>query len=467
MRAHARPHPPSFTSAAPRVRRRRGSAALALGLGALLLMASAAPVSAETVTTPVLTASTDEVELTLDRQIGPVSYGFGPSEWRSYLVRIVNLGDADVRVGLSVDVRQQGVLEPLWESDFLVAAGLDPADPDQAQQLADIFSPVIGPGGTFEFPVPEWPGFTYSFQQLEPVPQEIARTTSDGYYVPFYDFALDGGGMPVATVSGAEIFPGLTATVTASGLPPGAELSVWMAPGIDLFSFLLAGAQLPADAIEAGRGVVDTGGGYTATLTLPPGLPLGSYQLVIGDEASRTWPAGTSSSISVIAPPASVTATTPIGSPVVTVLESSAGTMTLTFPRVDAAGSTTVAVSSTGPTLDGFQFAGTPAVYYHLDTEASVSGQVEVCLDYDPATTSSAPRLYHYESDAWVDITTSATAGRVCGSTTSFSPFVLGVPTGVELANKEQCKDGGWRTSTIPVFGNQGSCVQWFQARGR
>ncbi|MBM7805125.1 hypothetical protein JOD57_000962 [Geodermatophilus bullaregiensis] len=32
----------------------------------------------------------------------------------------------------------------------------------------------------------------------------------------------------------------------------------------------------------------------------------------------------------------------------------------------------------------------------------------------------------------------------------------------VELANKQQCKNGGWATSTKPVFRNQGECVSSF-----
>ena len=30
------------------------------------------------------------------------------------------------------------------------------------------------------------------------------------------------------------------------------------------------------------------------------------------------------------------------------------------------------------------------------------------------------------------------------------------------LTNKDQCKKGGWATSTMPVFKNQGDCVSYF-----
>jgi len=36
------------------------------------------------------------------------------------------------------------------------------------------------------------------------------------------------------------------------------------------------------------------------------------------------------------------------------------------------------------------------------------------------------------------------------------------VPT-VGPAGKDQCKHGGWRNFTSPVFKNQGSCVSWFE----
>jgi hypothetical protein len=35
----------------------------------------------------------------------------------------------------------------------------------------------------------------------------------------------------------------------------------------------------------------------------------------------------------------------------------------------------------------------------------------------------------------------------------------------VVLSSKEDCKAGGWATSTSPVFRNQGECVSWFASR--
>jgi hypothetical protein len=36
----------------------------------------------------------------------------------------------------------------------------------------------------------------------------------------------------------------------------------------------------------------------------------------------------------------------------------------------------------------------------------------------------------------------------------------------VVLSSKDGCKGGGWATSTLPVFGNQGECVSHFEGGG-
>lgn len=220
-------------------------------------------------------------------------------------------------------------------------------------------------------------------ETLDPI-GEVLRVTNEGLHVPFLDYSRPGYGINLASLSGPDLFPGMT-----------------------------------------------------ATFTLPPSTPTGHYQLVVGDPATRAWPAGTEQAFLV----------------------------SVTYDTVSMAGDTTAIVSSTGPLLSGFQFALTPPEYVHLSTTATTSGPREVCLTYDPARAATPPRLYHFDVDRWVDVTTVREVGRVCGVTTSFSPFVLGYSTGVELANKQQCKNDGWRTSTLPRFVNQGDCVSWFEAR--
>lgn len=104
--------------------------------------------------------------------------------------------------------------------------------------------------------------------------------------------------------------------------------------------------------------------------------------------------------------------------------------VTLTFATVTASGTTTVTSSGAGaPPPLGFKL-GNPPVYYDLQTTATFVGSVTVCFGYTPAAFQNASnlRLFHGGTDgAWTDVTTSndPAAGRICGSVTSFSPFVF------------------------------------------
>jgi Tol biopolymer transport system component len=144
---------------------------------------------------------------------------------------------------------------------------------------------------------------------------------------------------------------------------------------------------------------------------------------------------------------------TPFGTGVVvTPVDGGGGTpATLTFDDVTSAGSTTLTSSSTGPTApSGFQ-TGSPATYYDISTTAGFTGNVSVCVSYDPAAYAdpNAVSLWHYDTgaSAWTDITSSVDTANdvVCGTTASFSPFTVlepappaddgdGVPAAVEDA---------------------------------
>jgi len=99
------------------------------------------------------------------------------------------------------------------------------------------------------------------------------------------------------------------------------------------------------------------------------------------------------------------------------------------FDEVLSAGRTSVATSNQGPTPPaGFQL-GKPPVYYDVATTATFSGNVEVCFTWMDGQFHNEKmiRLQHYETNAWVDVTTSVdTAENVaCGRVTSFSQFAL------------------------------------------
>jgi hypothetical protein len=105
---------------------------------------------------------------------------------------------------------------------------------------------------------------------------------------------------------------------------------------------------------------------------------------------------------------------------------------TITFGEVTAPGETTVTISTSGPGSSGFSF-GSPAQYVDISTTATFTGSVTVCLSYAGVTFggSGTPALYHYSGGAWHDITTSVDTLNqiICGTTSSLSPFVVGLPT--------------------------------------
>jgi hypothetical protein len=68
-------------------------------------------------------------------------------------------------------------------------------------------------------------------------------------------------------------------------------------------------------------------------------------------------------------------------------------------------------------------------LYYDFNVQAGFSGNVQVCLPYDPDLVGGAAlALYHNVGGSWIDITTSVDSVNhvVCGQTQSFSLYVLG-----------------------------------------
>ena len=234
--------------------------------------------------------------------------------------------------------------------------------------------------------------------------------------------SVDGGG------GSPDLFPGLTGTVTASGLTPGEELEVWVAPDLDYFFLYLLGGGLPVSAVQVGSDTVAADGTFAATIDLLPDLAFGRYQLVVGDSAERYWPAGSYGDFTVTAPPGELTDTTVAGEPAE--LTIGLTTVTAAYPA-SWSGETKAVVTSTGPRVDGFSLTTDPPLYYHLSTSEPFSGLATVCFEYNPLNLpGQTPRLYHFDTTqaAWIDITTTRSAGRVCGETSSFSPFALGYP---------------------------------------
>jgi hypothetical protein len=105
--------------------------------------------------------------------------------------------------------------------------------------------------------------------------------------------------------------------------------------------------------------------------------------------------------------------------------------VTITFATVEESGFTSLDAPAT-PSHEApanFKF-GTPPTYYDISTTATYTGQITICVSYDPSTFSGSPkrlRLFHYEDDQWVDCTTSVDTINhvICGTVSSLSPFAV------------------------------------------
>jgi len=107
----------------------------------------------------------------------------------------------------------------------------------------------------------------------------------------------------------------------------------------------------------------------------------------------------------------------------------------LTFSSVSSSGTATAVLilpGSVPPPPTNFAILG--GTSYDITTDATFSGNVEVCISYDP-TKITVPeqqlRLYHYSGGAWTDITllpVDTVDKKVCGLTSSFSIFAVAEP---------------------------------------
>ncbi|MCB9884434.1 MAG: right-handed parallel beta-helix repeat-containing protein [Planctomycetes bacterium] len=133
----------------------------------------------------------------------------------------------------------------------------------------------------------------------------------------------------------------------------------------------------------------------------------------------------------------------------------------LTFAGITAAGTTTAVVTDgepTPPLPSAFQLAGQNQ-WYEISTTADYVAPIEICIDYDEngIADESALRLMHYEGGTWVDVTTSldTDANRICGETSSLSPFaiVLRPPVSISATHPVISAFGGVTTLLIETEG--------------
>ena len=119
----------------------------------------------------------------------------------------------------------------------------------------------------------------------------------------------------------------------------------------------------------------------------------------------------------------------------------------MTFSAVTAPGATSLTTSGTGPEPPANFSLGNPPVFYDITTTAGYTPPVAVCVHWVQGTFGSdaaeaSLRFFHFEDEAWTDVTTPSTPGhpnpdtvanQICGSVTTlspFAPFAQSVPGG-------------------------------------
>jgi hypothetical protein len=341
-------------------------------------------------------------------------------------VDITNLGAAPVSFGLGGGLQDPQVIQQLWLDEEL--------EPDQPS----MFSETVLPGESYHDQIPFWPGMPFEFFEDLSAPVSIGSYTVPGdwfpaVFDPFGEDAVIEIGHPVvitpATARAGEsvaISTAVDAGLTSAEVRIGSGDTLGMNFGNEW--------DWSTDNTESLGTIAVAGGLASGSVVLPPTLVPGVYGIIVGDEATDRWVSGPRFGLGTVIANLELEAgaprgSTPAGDNVpVTPVDATTGTQPVefTFGSVTTPGTTTVTTSTTGPTPTGFELNG---VYYELATTAAFTGPVTVCISYQDDGSGDLLSLFHRNGATWVDITTSSEVGRVCGSTTSFSPFALGVPT--------------------------------------
>jgi hypothetical protein len=103
-----------------------------------------------------------------------------------------------------------------------------------------------------------------------------------------------------------------------------------------------------------------------------------------------------------------------------------APTVTVTYPSVSSRGSTQLTTSATGEAPPQGVELRPGALYYDLETTASFTGPVDVCIGYDAAANDGyALQLFRLGDGGWSDVTTTVDAATVCGSAAGLGTFAI------------------------------------------
>lgn len=253
-------------------------------------------------------------------------------------------------------------------------------------------------------------------------------TPDTGDAVAIFGTVVDSDGYPV---EGAEV------TFTIASSPGGATFSNSSTTIVATTNAAgIATVTLTTGNDEGATVVQVVSGGATAQVTVTTGAPQALPTVTVATP--------TGSDISV-----------PVGGGL-----SSPGGLELSFPSFSGSGTTTVTESTTGPpTPSGLQLIGT-GVFYNIETSATFSGLVTVCIAYDETQVSgpeSDLKLMHGDGNVFTDITSSRDPVNIiiCGETASLSPFAIMEPAASALppTGGEPLGQGGSTSSLTAVLG--------------
>ena len=132
--------------------------------------------------------------------------------------------------------------------------------------------------------------------------------------------------------------------------------------------------------------------------------------------------------------------------------------VTVTFSDVTAPGATSLTTGGSGPAPPANFSLGNPPVFYDITTTAGYTPPVAVCVHWVQGTFGSDAaeaglRFFHFENEAWTDVTTppapglpnpNTVANQICGSVTTLSPFAA-------FAQTSQSGGGGGPANRPPT----------------
>ncbi len=137
------------------------------------------------------------------------------------------------------------------------------------------------------------------------------------------------------------------------------------------------------------------------------------------------------------------------------------GVIQVVFGEIQQSGVTTVVEEDAGPPPPpGYQMFPpnpiAPAIYYNINTSALYSGEIEVCLPYSEGQVNGSEsllRMFHYQGDAWRDVTTTVDidGNVVCGRTTSLSGGVR-FPLRHQYLSPEPDRLVGFSFAAFPLY---------------